>query len=114
MASSSKQTIPFRFFGEDIMIIYVDVDDTICTGDMYEAVEPLTDNINKVNEMYNEGHEIIYWTARGTLRDGNWFHITHDQLIDWGCLFHELRMNKPVFDLFIDDKAINSEVFFND
>ena len=96
------------------MIIYVDVDDTICTGDMYEAAEPLTDNINKVNEMYNEGHEIIYWTARGTLRDGNWFHVTHDQLIDWGCLFHELRMNKPAFDLFIDDKAINSEVFFND
>ena len=79
------------------MIIYVDVDDTICTGDMYEAAEPLTDNINKVNEMYNEGHEIIYWTARGTLRDGNWFHVTHDQLIDWGMFIPRTTNEQTTF-----------------
>ena len=49
---------------------------------------------------------------RGTLKEGNWFHITYEQLMDWGCLFHELRMNKPVFDIFIDDKVINSQHYF--
>tara|TARA_R110000824_G_scaffold13134_1_gene57162 strand:- start:2610 stop:2909 length:300 start_codon:yes stop_codon:yes gene_type:complete len=94
------------------MIIYVDVDDTICEGDSYETAAPIRDNIDKINELYMEGHEVIYWTARGTLMEGNWFHVTYEQLLDWGCLFHELRMNKPVFDLFIDDKVMNSEHYF--
>ena len=42
----------------------------------------------------------------------NWFHTTYNQLKLWGCLFTELRMNKPVYDLFIDDKNINSESYF--
>ena len=29
-----------------------------------------------------------------------------------GCKFHELRMGKPYYDLFIDDKNINSEEYF--
>jgi len=94
------------------MIVIVDIDDTICEGDTYETATPIRKNIDKINELYMEGHEVIYWTARGTLMEGNWFHITHEQLVDWGCLFHELRMNKPVFDVFIDDKAINSQHYF--
>ena len=94
------------------MIIYVDIDDTICKGDSYETAVPIKGNIDKINELYNEGNEVIYWTARGTLKEGNWFHITYEQLINWGCLFHELRMNKPAFDLFIDDKVMNSHHFF--
>jgi len=94
------------------MIIYVDIDDTICKGDSYETAVPIKDNIDKINELYNEGNEVIYWTARGTLKEGNWFHITYEQLVNWGCLFHELRMNKPAFDLFIDDKVMNSYHFF--
>jgi len=94
------------------MKVIVDVDDTICEGDTYETAVPIRKNIEKINGLYMEGHEVIYWTARGTLMEGNWFHITHEQLVDWGCLFHELRMNKPVFDIFIDDKAINSQHYF--
>ena len=97
----------------DKMIIIVDIDDTICEGDTYETATPIRKNIDKINELYMEGHEVIYWTARGTLKEGNWFHVTHEQLMDWGCLFHELRMNKPVFDVFIDDKAINSQHYFS-
>ena len=40
-------------------------------------------------------------------------HYTLKQLNDWGCKFTELRMGKPAYDLFIDDKNINSEVFFH-
>jgi len=94
------------------MIVMVDIDDTICEGDTYETATPIRKNIEKINQLYKEGHEVIYWTARGTLQEGNWFHVTFEQLMDWGCLFHELRMNKPVFDIFIDDKVINSQHYF--
>ena len=38
----------------------------------------------------------------------DWYDITKDQLIAWGAKHHELKLGKPVYDLFIDDKAINS------
>jgi len=90
------------------MMIMVDIDDTICEGDTYETMTPI-----RKNRLYKEGHEVIYWTARGTLREGNWFHVTFEQLMDWGCLFHELRMNKPAYDLLIDDKVMNAQHYFD-
>tara|TARA_Y100001963_G_C6720502_1_gene418923 strand:+ start:493 stop:795 length:303 start_codon:yes stop_codon:yes gene_type:complete len=95
------------------MLVMVDIDDTICEGDTYETMTPIKKNIEKINKLYMEGHEVIYWTARGTLREGNWFHVTLEQLMDWGCLFHELRMNKPAYDLFIDDKVMNAQHYFD-
>jgi hypothetical protein len=100
------------------MIIYVDIDDTICyypkevNDKNYNNALPYLERIKKINDLYNNGNTIIYWTARGTMTGINWFHITYKQLIDWGCLFTELRMNKPNYDLFIDDKNINSESYF--
>ena len=32
----------------------------------------------------------------------------------WGVKYHDLKFAKPIYDLFIDDKNINSETFFND
>jgi hypothetical protein len=96
------------------MIIYVDIDDTICKSpentnlsDKYKLAEPLYDKINKINKLYDNGHTIIYWTARGTLSNINFFELTYDQLKSWGVKFHELRMGKPAFDLLIDDKTFN-------
>lgn len=101
------------------MIIYVDIDDTICyyinnTKDYkdYNVAQPYLDRIDKINNLYDGGNIIIYWTARGTVTQINWFQITYNQLKKWGCKFHELRMNKPAYDLFIDDKNINSDTFF--
>lgn len=103
------------------MKIFVDIDDTIC---YYESTEkkknmeynkaiPYKERIEKINKLYDEGNEIIYWTARGTVTQKLWFNTTYQQLKDWNCRFHELRMGKPNYDLFIDDKNINSEVYFN-
>ena len=78
----------------------------------YDKALPYKNRINKINKLYNEGHEIIYWTARGSVTQILWFHITFEQLKKWGCKFHELKMGKPAYDLFIDDKNINSEVYF--
>ena len=98
------------------MIIYVDIDDTICKRNTqnldYTKSEPLKERINKINELYENGHTIVYWTARGTRTGINWFEITYNQLKTWGCKFTELRMGKPNYDLFIDDKNINSETYF--
>jgi len=100
------------------MLIYVDIDDTICyyenklENKNYKLALPYKDRISKINELYKKGSTIIYWTARGTRTGVNWFDITLSQLNEWGCLFHELRMGKPAYDLFIDDKNINSEDYF--
>lgn len=98
------------------MIVYVDIDNTICyyeqqTTDYAKAI-PYPDRIKKINNMYEKGDTIVYWTARGTGTGINWFGTTLEQLNKWGCKYHELRMGKPIYDIFIDDKNINSEVFF--
>tara|TARA_Y100000389_G_C16953918_1_gene267818 strand:+ start:105 stop:419 length:315 start_codon:yes stop_codon:yes gene_type:complete len=101
------------------MIIYVDIDDTICYYDNenknildYSKALPYRERIQKINTLYDEGNTIVYWTARGTVTQKKWFQITLQQLIDWKCKFHELKMGKPAYDLFIDDKNINSETYF--
>lgn len=99
------------------MIIYVDIDDTICyrnTTELdYTKSLPYKERIEKINKLFDEGNIIIYWTARGTKTGLNWFDVTLNQLKLWNCKFTELRMGKPNYDLFIDDKNINSEVYFN-
>lgn len=93
------------------MRIFVDIDHTICdtTGVEYDKSTPKIDRIKKVNEWYDKGHTIVFWTARGTMTGINWFDVTYNQLKTWGCKFHELRMGKPAYDVFIDDKNWNSE-----
>ena len=39
----------------------------------------------------------------------DWSELTKKQLSDWGVNYHELIMGKPEGDVFIDDKAFNSE-----
>lgn len=97
------------------MIIYVDIDDTICRLEHkadYSTANPIQERIEKINELYEKNNTIVYWTARGTMTGINWFEITYNQLKKWGAKFHELRMGKPAFDIFIDDKAFNSDTFF--
>lgn len=96
------------------MNIYVDIDETICTsnGD-YENAKPMYDRISKINKLYDEGNTITYWTARGSMTGINWYALTVHQLHEWGCKCHELRLGKPTYDLFIDDKVINSEEYFS-
>ena len=97
------------------MILYVDIDDTICTRSEdldYSKAKPLRERIDKINKLYNEGNTIVYWTARGTVTGIDWRNVTEEQFKKWGVKYHELRFGKPNYDLFIDDKNINSETFF--
>jgi hypothetical protein len=101
------------------MIYIVDIDNTICiTPEInghrdYTNAKPMHDRIEKINKLKLNGHKIIYWTARGSGSGINWFEYTLKQLVKWNCLFDELRMGKPSYDIWIDDKAINDKDFFN-
>ena len=99
------------------MIIFVDVDETICMTDEtrnYASAVPMMDRIERINKLFDEGHTIVYWTARGATTGIDWTDVTTEQLERWKVKCHELRMGKPQYDLFIDDKNINSDTFFND
>jgi len=98
------------------MDIFVDIDDTICfyndglskfsLGRDYSKAQPNLDNIEKINTLYNEGHNIKYWTARGSVTGTDWYEVTFNQLNNWGCKYHNLSVGeKPAYDLLICDKT---------
>jgi len=98
------------------MIYYVDIDGTICTstkGD-YEKAEPFLNNIDTINKLYEEGNEVVYWTARGSTTGIDWTELTSKQLSEWGAKYHKLMLGKPHYEVFICDKAINPKDFFKD
>lgn len=96
------------------MIYIIDIDNTICKTHMsdYTSADPYIERINKINELYDSGNVIIYWTARGGSSGIDWSELTKTQLKKWGCKYSELRMGKPSYDVWVDDKAFNSEEWF--
>lgn len=104
---------------------WFDIDNTITKTDnsptneekivgamVYSAAEPLMDRIAEVNQLYDAGHRITYYTGRGTVSGIDYFDLTKEQLEKWGAKYHELKMGKPEFDYFIDDKAVNADEWF--
>ena len=104
------------------MIYVFDIDNTICkTSDgKYENSVPVMERIKEVNELYDDGHTIIFNTARGMGRTNNnillvyemFFEMTRKQLDDWGVRDDKLFMGKPSGDVYIDDKGIKDDRFF--
>lgn len=98
------------------MILYFDIDETICITPEnrdYASAVPIPERIQRVNGLFDSGeHTIVYWTARGSGSGKDWYDVTKNQLISWGAKHHELKLGKPMYDLFICDKAINSEQYF--
>lgn len=105
-----------------MMKTYVfDLDHTLCDTKkddkgrwLYFESIPFLDRIQKVNQLWEEGHTIIIETARGCDSKINHYEKTFDQLRSWGLKFHQLRVGvKFGADYYVDDKAVNSEDFFN-
>ncbi len=94
----------------------VDIDGTICqnTYGKYTRAKPYAMKIKKINKLYDEGHTIIYFTARGTGTGLPWYNYTKEQLKKWKCKFHKLILGKPEGDFFIDDKNLTIKEFFNE
>ena len=98
------------------MVIYIDIDETICHSPNvpdYTISHPIVENIEKANQLYDEGHTIVYWTARGTKTGIDWREQTEKQFGEWGVKYHGLKFGKPNYDLFIDDKNMNTNDWSN-
>jgi hypothetical protein len=94
----------------------IDIDDTICTTvnkDYFNSV-PIKSRINNLNLLYDKGHEIHYWTARGSSSGIDWTKFTLRQLDEWGCKYTTAKCGKPSYDFWVDDKAINDSSFFRE
>ena len=101
----------------------IDIDGTICHERYmpdgikkdYENHVPIPERIAKVNALYDAGHTIKYMTARGITSGVDYEPLTHRQLMAWGAKYHELSVGKKEhYDIWIDDKAVNSESYFID
>lgn len=94
------------------MTFCFDIDGTICTMNEeadYDQSKAYPDAVAEVNRLYEEGHKIIFFTARGVSSGKDWYSFTENQLNGWGIKYHELITGKkPNFDILIDDKAINA------
>ena len=101
-----------------------DIDGTICTNTdgKYHDATPLSTRIQKINNLFDDGHIITFYTARGMGSSGNnpliayskWYSLTERQLREWDVKYHLLVMGKPAGDIYIDDKGIVDEEFFRD
>ena len=95
--------------------IYVDIDETICSYDErypreYPSAIPIYLNISKINKLYDQGHTITYYTARGSVTGIDWYPLTETQLTKWGAKYHKLIVGeKPDYDLIICDKSARIE-----
>ncbi len=95
--------------GESLRFV-VDIDGVIASivpVSDYSKAGPLTENIRLVNQLYEQGHEIILFTARGYVTGMDWRHVTEQQLQEWAVKYHELHFGKPNADFYIDDKLIS-------
>jgi len=106
--------------------IAFDLDNVICFRpseyehlgpEKYLHCKPYVEMIELINSLYDDGHKIIIYTARGMSQfSGNIVEIysklynqTNDQLKSWGVKYHQLVMGKIHYDVLIDDKALNSQ-----
>lgn len=94
----------------------IDIDNTICKeeGPVINR-KPFLDRIKKINELYDDGHIIIFYTARGNKSgrgEAYYGPITRAQLDAWGVKYHELYFKPFDGDIFIDDRSIHPDEFF--
>ena len=97
--------------------IYVDVDGTICTSRSlkkinleefkdiqsdYENAKPHRERIDQINSLYEKGHNIIYWTARGSVSGIDLKEFTKNQF----CI---TSFGYPIF-LITCDHSVNSKI----
>lgn len=86
-------------------VIGIDLDGVICTEER-TFEKPLAQLNPGAYEFFKEakamGHTLVIWTARGWEQ----YKVTEHWLNVQGIEFDQLIMGKPIFDVFIDDRAI--------
>ena len=99
-----------------------DLDLTLCSKSSlgYEFALPFRKRIAIVNALYDKGHHITIYTARGMntyrgfalIAKLRWGAATRSQLKNWGVKYHKLILGKPAGDIYVDDKGVLAEDFF--
>lgn len=103
--------------------LVVDVDDTISmtVNRDYANATPDEEMINKLNNLYLEGWEVIYFTARGQLSANKDIEVINKTRLpvlkkwmkDSGVLYTDLKFGKPFGDYYVDDKALRPDEFLD-
>ena len=88
-----------------------DIDGTICSISVenYSLAKPYKDRIKQINHLFDEGHKIYFYTARGSKTGKDWEEVTINQLKNWRVKYHSITFGKPAADYYIDDK--HNDVF---
>lgn len=86
-----------------------DIDNTLVStnGNDYANSQPIQARIDLVNRLYENGHTIYLFTARGSASGKDYRELTESQMHQFGVKYHSLILGKPDVDLFVDDKAIS-------
>ena len=100
-----------------------DLDGVICKNNKYKnsnlinynKSKPIRTAVKVINELYDSGHKIVIYTARGMTRyNGNislvkkkLSKLTINSLKSWNLRYHKLVFGKIYYDFIIDDKAID-------
>lgn len=107
-------------------IIAFDLDDTLCYRpkdvehlgkDKYNFCKPIEQMVGLCNKLYDQGHSIVIYTARGMMTFNgdvkkiyeNLYDKTISDLNSWGVKYNQLVMGKIHYDYLIDDKALDLE-----
>lgn len=105
----------------DLETYCFDLDNTICITENknYDNCYPDLTMVEKVNFLYDKGHKILIFTARGMGRFkgdiekvyNEYFNFTEKQLKKWNVKYHKLILGKPSYEIFIDDKNLSISEF---
>lgn len=64
----------------------------------YLKSRPIIDKIEELNKLYEEGHDIHYWTNRGINNISKSYHfLTYRQLHEWKVNYCSISIGKPTF-----------------
>ena len=94
------------------MRIGIDLDGVLCKDlhKDYTKTEIREEYVPFINKLHELGEEIVIYTSRGWMKGEDWLSaldFTVKQLDDAGVKYDEI-IHKPFFDIYIEDKAINS------
>lgn len=99
------------------MSVYIiDIDNTICetNGADYNNAKPFLSRIKYINELYDKGNIIIYYSGRGGTSGVDWVPTTIEQFKKWGVKYSQIICKKIYYDYWVDDKAVDINAFFGE
>ena len=84
--------------------IFIDIDGTVCTEERTfdrPLAKPIEGAKEQINKWFEEGHTIVFWSARGWEQ----YKVTEKWLNDNGFKYNQILLGKPQGSVFIDDRA---------